>query len=103
MKNLTVLILMMFGTTVWADCRAEMDRVDSAWTSQYHTEKHWWQRIVDCEICDDTELRKDAIITKEDSRKIGFYRNVAYSQLSRGDEKMCLETIKIPKRILRLN
>jgi hypothetical protein len=38
----------------------------------------------------------------EQIKEISYFRNIAYMQLSRGDEKMCKESMVKPKRMLRI-
>jgi hypothetical protein len=47
-------------------------------------------------------LRKDAIVNKAQIKEISYFRNIAYMQMNRGDDKMCRESLKLPKRLLRV-
>ena len=49
-----------------------------------------------------SELRKDAIVTKSQIKEISFHRNIAYVQLTRGNDQQCADALKIPKKMLRI-
>ena len=49
-----------------------------------------------------SELRKDAIVTKSQIKEISFHRNIAYVQLTRGNDQQCVNALKIPKKMLRI-
>jgi hypothetical protein len=50
----------------------------------------------------DGKLRKDAIVNTEQIKEISYFRNIAYMQHARGDDNMCRESLKLPKRMLRI-
>ena len=50
----------------------------------------------------DGQLRKDAIVNVEQIKEISYFRNIAYMQHARGDDKMCKESLAKPKRMLRV-
>jgi hypothetical protein len=87
----------------WAGtCAEDMAAVDKALKQQYSADRtHWWD-VLTCVILQDTQLRKDAVVTKEQVKDISYWRNVAYMQHARGDDKLCVETLKTPKRLLHL-
>ena len=80
----------------------DMAAVDKALKQQYSADRtHWWDAIA-CAILMDTQLRKDAVVTQAQVKDISYLRNVAYMQHARGDDKLCVETLKTPKRMLHL-
>jgi hypothetical protein len=86
----------------WAgNCTEDMASVDKALRSQYGEDRAWWQFFA-CPIVMDGKLRKDAIVTTEQIKEISYFRNIAYMQHTRGDDKMCRESLKQPKRLLRI-
>lgn len=98
-----VLLIALCALPAWAGtCAEDIAAVDKALTQQYKADRaHWWDAIA-CAILMDTQLRKDALVTKEQVKDISYWRNVAYMQHARGDEKLCVETLKAPKRLLHL-
>jgi hypothetical protein len=86
----------------WAgSCSEDMAAVDKALRSQYGEDRAWWQFFA-CPIVMDGKLRKDAVVTTEQVKEISYFRNIAYMQRARGDEKMCKESLKPAKRLLRI-
>jgi hypothetical protein len=86
----------------WAGrCEADMSAVDNKIRKQYGEDLTWWN-ILGCPVCLGSELRKDAIVTKSQIKEISFHRNIAYVQLTRGNDQQCMDALKIPKRMLRL-
>ncbi len=83
------------------NCATDMAAVDKALRSQYGADRTWLN-ILGCPICLDGELRKDAIVNKSQIKEISSFRTIAYMQHARGDEKMCVESLKQPKRMLRV-
>ncbi len=89
-------------STAWSDtCAKELAAVDQAVKKQYGADRTWLN-ILGCPICLDGELRKDAIVNKTQIKEISYFRNIAYMQMNRGDDKMCHESLKVPKRLLRV-
>ncbi|NDF44532.1 MAG: hypothetical protein EB125_02245 [Betaproteobacteria bacterium] len=82
-------------------CAKELAAVDQAVKKQYGADRTWWN-ILGCPVCLDGELRKDAIVNKAQIKEISYFRNIAYMQMNRGDDKMCHESLKVPKRLLRV-
>lgn len=82
-------------------CAKELAAVDQAVKKQYGADRTWLN-ILGCPICLDGELRKDAIVNKAQIKEISYFRNIAYMQMNRGDDKMCHESLKVPKRLLRV-
>lgn len=82
-------------------CAQEIAKVDSALKKQYAPDITLWN-LFGCQICLGSELRKDAVVTKSQVREISFWRNVAYLHASRKDEVTCLDSLKIPKKLLRM-
>ena len=99
----TALCVSLLATQLaWAgSCAQDMAAVDKALRSQYGEDRAWWQFFA-CPIVMDGKLRKDAIVTVEQIKEISYFRNIAYMQHSRGDDLMCKESLKKPKRLLRL-
>lgn len=99
----TLLLLGVFThtTTLAQTCMKEISAVDQAVKKQYGADRTW-KNILGCPICLDGELRKDAIVNKAQIKEISYFRNIAYMQMNRGDDKMCHESLKIPKRLLRV-
>ena len=105
-KMIGIAALLLFGVLTHASalaqtCMKEISAVDQAVKKQYGADRTW-KNILGCPICLDGELRKDAIVTKAQIKEISYYRNIAYMQMNRGDDKMCHESLKIPKRLLRV-
>lgn len=105
-KTIGIVTLLLFGVLPHASalgqtCMKEISAVDQAVKKQYGADRTW-KNILGCPICLDGELRKDAIVTKAQIKEISYYRNIAYMQMNRGDDKMCHESLKIPKRLLRV-
>lgn len=82
-------------------CSDDLTAVDKALRSQYGADRTW-KNILACPIVLDGELRKDAIVNKAQIKEISYFRNIAYMQHNRGDEQMCQESLKKPKRLLRV-
>lgn len=101
----TFLLASFFGlaaTTASANsCAEDIAAVDKALRSQYGEDRKWWQ-IIACPVVMDGQLRKDAVVNVEQIKEISYFRNIAYMQMNRGDDKMCRESLKLPKRLLRV-
>jgi hypothetical protein len=82
-------------------CADDISSVDKALRSQYGEDRAWWQFFA-CPIVMDGKLRKDAIVNTEQIKEISYFRNIAYMQHARGDDNMCRESLKLPKRMLRI-
>ena len=82
-------------------CSDDLTAVDKALRSQYGADRTW-KNILACPIVLDGELRKDAIVNKAQIKEISYFRNIAYMQHNRGDDHMCQESLKKPKRLLRV-
>jgi hypothetical protein len=82
-------------------CAKELAAVDQAVKKQYGADRTW-KNILGCPVCLDGELRKDAIVTKAQIKEISYFRNIAYMHMNRGDDKMCRDSLKVPKRLLRV-
>jgi hypothetical protein len=86
----------------WAStCAEDITAVDKALRSQYGEDRKWWQ-IIACPVVMDGQLRKDAVVNVEQIKEISYFRNIAYMQHARGDDKMCKESLLKPKRMLRV-
>jgi hypothetical protein len=102
LSRLIVALCLLSGAPAWAGtCADDIASVDKALRSQYGEDRKWWQ-IIACPVVMDGQLRKDAIVNVEQIKEISYFRNIAYMQLSRGDEKMCKESMVKPKRMLRV-
>lgn len=84
-----------------SQCKKDLSTVDAGISKQYGEDRTWWN-ILACPVCLGSELRKDAIVNKSQIREISSLRNIAYLQMSRGDEKICVDTLRPAKRMLRL-
>ncbi len=82
-------------------CAADIAAVDKALRSQYGEDRKWWQ-VIACPVVMDGQLRKDAMVNVAQIKEISYFRNIAYMQHARGDDKMCKESLVKPKRMLRV-
>lgn len=97
-----LILSLIFPSIVSASqCKKDLAAVDSGIKNQYGGYDSWWDYLK-CPVCLGGELRKDAIVNKAQIREISSIRNIAYLQLSRGDEKICVDTLRPAKRMLRL-
>ena len=95
-------VLSGISAPAWAGrCEADMSAVDNKLRKQYGEDLTWWT-ILGCPVCLGGELRKDAIVTKSQIKEISFHRNIAYVQLTRGNDQQCVDALKTPKRMLRI-
>jgi hypothetical protein len=103
MSSVACLLAGVFSLQAHAStCAEDMAAVDKALKQQYSADRtHWWDAMA-CAILMDTQLRKDAVVTQAQVKDISYWRNVAYMQHARGDDKLCVETLKTPKRMLHL-
>lgn len=101
-SSLLIGLLSSVAAPAWAGlCEADMSAVDNKIRKQYGEDLTWWN-ILGCPVCLGSELRKDAIVTKSQIKEISFHRNIAYVQLTRGNDRQCVDALKIPKKMLRL-
>ena len=84
-----------------SSCTEDIAAVDKALRSQYGEDRKWWQ-IIACPVVMDGQLRKDAVVNVEQIKEISYFRNIAYMQHARRDDKMCKESLVKPKRMLRV-
>jgi hypothetical protein len=92
----------LLASPAWAStCAEDIAAVDKALRSQYGEDRKWWQ-IIACPVVMDGQLRKDAVVNVEHIKEISYFRNIAYMQHARGDDKMCKESLVKPKRMLRV-
>jgi len=99
-----LLVGLLSGTAApaWAGrCATDMSAIDNKLRKQYGEDVTWWT-ILGCPVCLGSELRKDAIVTKLQIKEISFHRNIAYVQLTRGNDQQCVDALKIPKKMLRI-
>ena len=82
-------------------CAEDIAAVDKALRSQYGEDRKWWQ-VIACPVVMDGQLRKDAVVNVAQIKEISYFRNIAYMQHARGDDKMCKESFVKPKRMLRV-
>lgn len=102
-SSLLIGLLSSLVTPAWAGrCEADMSAIDSKLRKQYGEDLTWWN-ILGCPVCLGSELRKDAIVTKSQIKEISFHRNIAYKQLTRGNDQQCVDALKTPKRLLRIS
>jgi hypothetical protein len=101
----TFLLASFLGLTTMpasaGSCAEDIAAVDKALRSQYGEDRKWWQ-VIACPVVMDGQLRKDAIVNVEQIKEISYFRNIAYMQMNRGDDKMCRDSLKLPKRLLRV-
>jgi len=103
LASLTAAILVLgSGEALASQCKKDLHDVDVGISKQYGEDRTWWN-ILACPVCLGSELRKDAIVNKSQIREISSFRNIAYLQMSRGDEKLCVDTLRPAKRLLRLS
>lgn len=98
-----ILLLMTPSSNAWAGrCSEDIKRIDEAIKNQYGGNGAWWEWFA-CPVCLGSELKKDALVTKAQIRDISSKRNIA-SLLDRDKkERMCVDLLEGPKRMLKLN
>ena len=102
MSRLIFILALLGSSPAWASsCAEDIASVDKALRKQYGEDRKWWQ-VIACPVVMDGQLRKDAIVNVEQIKEISYFRNIAYMQMNRGDDKMCRESLKLPKRLLRV-
>lgn len=84
-----------------SSCAEDIAAVDKALRSQYGEDRKWWQ-VIACPVAMDSQLRKDAAVNVAQIKEISYFRNIAYMQHARGDDKMCKDSLVKPKRMLRV-
>lgn len=96
-------LLLGAATPTWAaGCQSDISAVDAKIRKQYGGDySNWWTWFA-CPVCIGGDLRKDAIVTKEQIRDISSRRNIAYLHLKNGYQKLCIDELKIPKRMLKI-
>jgi len=83
-------------------CADDIKKIDKGIKGQYGGSGAWWEWFA-CPVCLGSELKKDAIVTKEQVRDISSKRNIA-SLLERDKkEQMCVKLLEGPKRMLKIN
>ena len=83
-------------------CADDIKQIDEAIKDQYGGNGAWWEWFV-CPVCLGSELKKNAVVTKEQIRDISSKRNLA-SLLDRDkQEQMCVKLLEGPKRQLKVN
>lgn len=97
----STIVLLTLAIASASQCRKDLSSVDAGIHKQYGEDRTWWNFFA-CPVCLGSELRKHAIVNKSQIREISSIRNIAYLQMSRGDEKICVDTLKPAKRMLRL-
>ena len=101
-SHATLLLCALVCQPLWAgNCAEDIAAVDKALRSQYGEDRKWWQ-VIACPVVMDGKLRKDAVVNVEQIKEISYFRNIAYMQHARGDDKMCKESLKKPKLMLRV-
>jgi hypothetical protein len=96
-----LLLASMWTLTQAGQCTQEIAKVDHALKKQYAPDITFWN-LLGCQICLGSELRKDAVVTKAQVREISFWRNVAYMHDARKDDVTCMDSLKTPKKLLRM-
>jgi hypothetical protein len=83
-------------------CAEDIKQIDEAIKNQYGGNGAWWEWFA-CPVCLGSELKKNAVVTKEQIRDISSARNIA-SLLERDKkEQMCIKLLEGPKRMLKIN
>jgi hypothetical protein len=96
-------LLLGAASPAWAaGCQSDISAVDAKIRAQYGGDYSKWWTWLSCPVCLGSELKKDAIVTKTQIKEISSYRNIAYMQLRRGNERQCLAEVKNAKRMLKL-
>lgn len=90
-----------FGAAHASQCQRDLSAVDTALKKQYGEDITWWN-ILGCPVCIGSELRKDAVVNKSQIKEISFKRNIAYMQMIRGNDALCVDSLKPAKRMLRI-
>ena len=83
-------------------CADDIKAVDDAIKGQYGGNGAWWEWFA-CPVCLGSELKKDAIVTKEQVKDISSKRNLAALLARDKEEHMCARVLEGPKRLLRIN
>lgn len=100
---LLVGLLLGAATPTWAaGCQSDISAVDAKIREQYGGDYSKWQTWFSCPVCLGGEMRKDAIVTKEQIRDISTHRNFAYTALRRGFEQQCVAELENAKKMLRI-
>ena len=82
-------------------CADDIKQIDEAIKNQYGGNGAWWEWFA-CPVCLGSELKKDAVVTKEQIREISSKKNIA-SLLERDKKKqMCVKLLESPKRMLKI-
>jgi hypothetical protein len=97
-----VLFTLPISNALAGRCGDDIRQIDEAIKNQYGGSGAWWEWFA-CQVCLGSELKKDAVVTKEQIRDISSKRNLA-SLLERDKkELMCVKLLEGPKRQLRIN
>ncbi|GEM_PF-3765926 len=103
LKRVALSVLCLLAAPVWAGaCAQDMAAVDKGLKAQYGGDGSWWM-IFACPVDMGSRLKKDAIVTPEQIKSITSMRNLAYIQMGRGDDALCVQTLAPAKRLLRVN
>lgn len=90
------------ATAMASPCAQDLQAVDLGLKAQYGGDGAWWM-IFACPVDMGSRLKKNAIVNGEQIKSISSMRNLAYLQMSRGDEALCTQTLAPAKRLLRLH
>jgi hypothetical protein len=102
-KSWALGVLLLVSVPVWAGaCAQDMAAVDKGLKAQYGGDGSWWM-IFACPVDMGSRLKKDAIVTPEQIKSITSMRNLAYIQMGRGDDALCVQTLAPAKRLLRVD
>ena len=103
LKSWALGVLLLVSVPVWAGaCAQDMAAVDKGLKAQYGGDGSWWM-IFACPVDMGSRLKKDAIVTPAQIKSITSMRNLAYIQMGRGDDALCVQTLGPAKRLLRVN
>lgn len=96
------LALVIPATCLAGQCANDLSSVDQGLKSQYGGDGSWWTWFA-CPVDMGSRLKKNAIVNADQIKSISSMRNLAYLQMARGDEAMCVQTLIPAKKLLRLN
>lgn len=94
-------LLLAAAPAVATPCSEDLRRIDAAIKAQYGGTGAWWEWFA-CPVCLNSELKKGALVTKEQIREISRIRNLAISLERKSEEKMCKKMLDAPKKMLKV-
>lgn len=94
-------LLLAAATASAAPCAEDIRQLDAAIKDQYGGTGAWWEWFA-CPVCLNSELKKGALVTKDQIREISRIRIIAVSLARKNEEKMCKKMLEEPKRMLKI-